>query len=208
MRFCLPLPPLEYPESGQPSQVIDISDSTDSGNTVMAGSVILGEIQQAKEDPSPGDQSTPSKKMGGTDQVVKKKKEENNNVSAPLKESDMVPKEVESAPSKEVGLSVAKPKEEDDKEPEPVPMSVPMVDDVPFVKQVDASFSPQMAAQKVSAGLQEIDILPSVQIVSPAEFSISLVAEVNLELNIFCSIPMLILLYLFRVTTTSSWSAC
>ena len=106
----------------------------------------------------------------------------------------MVPKEVESAPSKEVGLSVAKPKEEDDKEPEPVPMSVPMVDDVPFVKQVGASFSPQMAAQKVSAGLQEVDILLPGQIVSPADISISLVAEVSLVLNIFCSISMLILI--------------
>ena len=140
----------------------------------MAGSVILGEIQQAKEDPSPGDQSTPSKKMGGTDQVVKKKKEENNNVSAPLKESDMVPKEVESAPSKEVGLSVAKPKEEKVPEPEPEPVSVPVVEDVPSVKQVDASFSTQMAAQKVSAGLQEVDILLPGQIVSPADISISL----------------------------------
>ena len=47
--------------------------------------------------------------------------------------------------------------------------------------------STQMATQEVSAGLQDIDPLLPVQIVSPALFSISLAAEVKLLFNIFWS---------------------
>ena len=81
--------------------------------------------------------------------------------------------------------------------------------DLPVVGEVSSSAmqgkevfsSPQMATQEVAAGLQDIDHLPATQIVSPAEFSISLAAEVNFSL-IFPSISSLIL---FRVSTTFSW---
>ena len=188
MRFCFPLPPLEYPEdiqawpgwSESTGQVIDINNSTNSDD-VIAGTVSL--------------ELTTTKKDDGTDddgKVEKKEEEENNNVRGPVKEVAKVPEEaVASLPIPEVGDSSPKPKE--------------VVEDTSSAKQVKAAiFSTQMATQEVFAGLQDIDYLPAVQIVSPAEFSISLTAEVKLQLNIsFLNISPLIL---SRLSTTPSWS--
>ena len=52
-------------------------------------------------------------------------------------------------------------------------------DNAPALVVEDAITSTQMATQGVSGGLQDIDPLPATQIVSPAEFYISLTAEVN-----------------------------
>ena len=96
----------------------------------------------------------------------------------------------------------AKKKEEENTN---TPVQVNEVSKLPEEVAAVQPISPsQMAAQEVSAGLQDIDLLEVVQIVSPAEFSISLVAEVKLCLIFAVSFHHF---NLFRLRTTSSWSA-
>ena len=150
LRFCLPLPALEFPGSELPGQIIDITNITNSGNAVLAGEVSAEEIRPVEP------------------VTTKKKEEENNNVPAPAEEPAKTPEEAAVAPSSQevgdVGL-----KQEERKEPVPVPAQ----------QMKEAVSSPQMEAQEVSKGLQVIDPLEVGQIVSPAEFSISLAAEVK-----------------------------
>ena len=178
MRFCFPLPPLEYPEDNQAwpgwsestGQVIDINSSTNSDD-VISDTVSLELTTTKKDDVTDGD-----------GKVKKKKEEENNNIPGHVKEAAKVPEDaVASLPIPEVGDSSPKPKE------------VVEVMDTSSAKQVKPAISStQMATQGVSGGLQDIDHLPATQIVSPAEFSISLAAEVNFRL-IFPSISPFIL---------------
>ena len=194
MRFCLPLPPLEYPESDQADlQIIDINNSTSSGNTVVAGSVSVEMIQSA------GDQPTAvTKKDGGTIEKTEKKEEEDTNPPAQVEEVSRLPEEaVVVQPNQQV----------EDVSPQVEKKDLPKVvleDSSPTPKVKEAISSPQMAGQEMPAGLQDIDLLEAVQIVSPAEFSISLAAEVRLCL-IF-PLSSFHHLNLFRVSITSSWS--
>ena len=60
MRFCLPLPPLEYPDPDMAGlQIIDISNTTSSDNAVLAGSVSVELNLPA------GDQHTTGTKRAG-----------------------------------------------------------------------------------------------------------------------------------------------
>ena len=173
LRFCLPLPALEFPESELPGQIIDINNTTNSGNTVLAGEVSVEEIQPGKP------------------VTTKKEEEENNNVPVPAEESAKTPEEAKVVPSSpevaDVGLKLEERKE-----------SV----SAPAQQMKEAISSPQMEAQKVSKGLQVIDTMEVGQIVSPAEFSISLAAEVKFWLTFSGPFHLLI----FRASTTSSWS--
>ena len=157
LRFCLPLPALEFPESQLPVQIIDINNSTNSGNTVLAGEVSV-EIQPGKP------------------VTTKKEEEENNNVPAPVEEPVKTPEEAVMVPSSkkvaDVGLQLEERKDS---------VSSPAQQ----MKMKEAISSPQMEAQEVSRGLQLIDPIEVGQIVSPAEFSISLAAEVKFWLT-FC----------------------
>ena len=169
MRFCLPLPPLEYPDTKDEDEdlldkscpIIDVSDST-----ISAGGE---QTQPAQEVVGPGDQLPALTKVDGeTDGEVKKEEEMNNNLPGCVEKLAKVPGEVQ--PTPEVGAGSVKPEE---------PMVLRDSSSVQEQKVKAATSSTQMATQEVSAGLQDIDLLAAVQIVSPAEFSISLAAEVN-----------------------------
>ena len=190
----MPVPPLEFPDSDQAVlQIIDINNSTCSGNTVIAGSVSVEVIQSA------GDQPTTGTKDGGTDGMAEKRKEENIKPPAQVKEVAKLPEEdVAVQPIPEVGD--VSPKVEEKKD-----LSKVVVEDVSSAQKVKEVFSStQMATQEVSAGLQDLDPLEALQIVSPADFSISLAAEVRLCSTFAVSFHHL---NLFRVSTTSSCSA-
>ena len=146
LRFCLPLPPLEFPQSDPPGQIIDINNSS----TILAGEVSVEEIQSAQPVT-----------------ITSQKAEQNNNSPASVEKPVAV---------QEVGEGSPSPKER--KEPETVP------DISPAQEFKEAVTSPQMKKQEVSPGLQVIDTIEIPQIVSPAEFTISLAAEVRLLLNI------------------------
>ena len=169
-RFCFPLPALEYPDSDQAQadlQIIDISSSSTTSNTVIAGSVSVEEVLSPRA-------ATKKDGEGGSDGKVEKK-EENNNTSAQVKEVAKLPEEAVALAAQaipEVEAGTPKPEERKDE-----PVVVEVSSSAKKVKEVASST--QMAPQEVSAGLHEIDPLPATQIVSPAEFSISLVAEVN-----------------------------
>ena len=172
MRFCLPLPPLEYPDPDQAAglQIIDINNSTSSGNTIIAGSVSVEVNQPAGDQPTTG-----TKKEGGTDGKAKQTEEKNNNPPAQVEEVPKLPEEaVAVQPIPDVGDGSPKVEERKD-QPKVV------VEDSSSVKKVkEVITSTQMATQEVSAGLQDMDPLEAHQIVSPAEISISLAAEVKL----------------------------
>ena len=174
LKFCLPLPALEFPESQLPGQIIDINNSTNSGNTVLAGEVSV-EIQPGKP------------------VTTKKEEEENNNVPAPVEKPVKTPEEAVMVPSSkevaDVGLQLEERKDS---------VSSPAQQ----MKMKEAISSPQMEAQEVSRGLQLIDPIEVGQIVSPAEFSISLAAEVKFWSTFSCPFHLLI----SRASTTSSWS--
>ena len=95
LRFCLPLPPLEFPQSDPPGQIIDINNSntTNDGNTTIAGVVSVEEIQSAQPVTSSS-----------------QKAEENNNSPALVEKPVAVQEVVEGSPSPKVK-----------KEPETVP---------------------------------------------------------------------------------------
>ena len=157
LRFCLPLPPLEFPQSDPPGQIIDINNSntTNDDNTIIAGEVSVVEIKPAQP---------------VTVTISSQKAEENNNSPVPVE------KLVAARSVQEVGESSPSPKQKERKEPEPL-----VVQDISSAQQFkEAISSPQMETQEVPRGLQVIDSIEIPQIVSPVEFTISLAAEVRL----------------------------
>ena len=175
MRFCFPLPPLEYPDL----HIIEIRGSTTSSNADIAGTVGVQETLSV----SPGEQPTATavtKKEGGTDRKDEKQENNNNNnnnnAPAQVEEVPKIPAApVAAQPITEVGDGNPKPEERKD-------LTVVAVEDGSSALEVKAATSStQMATQEVPAGLQDIDSLAPGQIESPANFSISLAAEVKLK---------------------------